>query len=499
MMGPMLALEELRDKSPEEVEARIAALNPLAKAQLDQAFARELVTQQTLSKLRAARRWSPRSYQNKLWRYLEKGGKRAIAVWHRRSGKDDVALNWTAEEAFRHVGEYWHMLPEAAQGRKAIWDAVNPHTGMRRIDQAFPAFTRKRTRTQDMAIEFTSGSLWRVVGSDNYNSLVGSTPRGVIFSEWALADPAAWAFLRPILMENKGWAIFITTPRGENHAKKMLDFARSDPEWFAETLTVDDTGIFTKEALDKELREMQSELGVEEGVAQFDQEYHCSFQAALIGAYYGAALRRMQKEDRIGNVPIDRGVLVHTSWDLGIADSTAIWFIQCVGKERRLIDYHEGSGVGLDAYVKVLEEKAAKYGWTYGTHWFPHDIEVRELGNKGLSRRQTLEGLGIRVKTVPASNLHDGINAVRRLLDYAWIDETRCARGLDALRNFQRAWNEKTKMFSDGPLHNWASHGEAALRTFAAGHREPKEKAPGSGKIPDFRSHVRSSNGWMAR
>ena len=211
---------------------------------------------------------------------------------------------------------------------------MNPHTGMRRIDQAFPAFTRKRTRTQDMAIEFTSGSLWRVVGSDNYNSLVGSTPRGVIFSEWALADPAAWAFLRPILMENKGWAIFITTPRGENHAKKMLDFARSDPEWFAETLTVDDTGIFTKEALDKELREMQSELGVEEGVAQFDQEYHCSFQAALIGAYYGVALRRMQKEDRIGNVPIDRGVLVHTSWDLGIADSTAIWFIQCVGKER---------------------------------------------------------------------------------------------------------------------------------------------------------------------
>ena len=264
----------------EEALAQVTAMNPLEKAQLDQMLARELGTQQQLTKLREARRWSPRSYQGKLWRYLEKGGTRAIAVWCRRSGKDDVALNWTAEESLRHIGEYWHMLPEAAQGRKAIWDAVNPHTGVRRIDQAFPSFMRSRTRTQDMAIEFKNGSLWRVVGSDNYNSLVGSTPRGVIFSEWALADPAAWSFLRPILMENGGWTIFITTPRGENHAKKTLDMGRSDPEWFAEIITADDAGIFTKEALAKELREMQYELGLEEGQEQFNQEYFCDFSAA---------------------------------------------------------------------------------------------------------------------------------------------------------------------------------------------------------------------------
>jgi phage terminase large subunit len=418
------------------------------------------------------------------------------------SGKDDVALNWTAEAALNRVGEYWHLLPEAAQGRKAIWAAVSPHTGVRRIDQAFPQYLRASTRNDEMSISFANGSLWRVVGSDNYNSLVGSTPCGVIISEWALADPAAWAFLRPILLENHGWAIFITTPRGENHAKTTYDLARNDPEWFAELLTVNDTKIFSKRSLDKELKELQTELGDEEGRAHYEQEYFCSFSAALLGAYYGSVLRRAQIEGRIGNVPIDRGVLVHTSWDLGVSDSTAIWFIQCVGKERRLIDYYEGSGVGLDAYAKVLDEKAKKCGISYGIHYFPHDIEVRELGNGGLSRSDTLRNLGIRPKVVPLHNVNDGINATRRLLDYAWIDEKRCERGLAALRQYQRAWNEKTKMFSDAPWHNWASHGSDSLRTFASGHREAKERAPSTTtpRIPEPRSFGRaSSTGWMAR
>lgn len=484
----------------EQAKAKITSLSPIARAELDRLLASELATQSALANLRLDRGWSPRPYQAPLWDYLQGGGTRAVAIWHRRSGKDDVALNWAAEAALTRIGEYWHMLPEASQGRKVVWDAVNPHIGKRRIDQAFPAHLRVRTREQDMAIQFTNGSLWRVVGSDNYDSLVGSTPVGVVFSEWALADPAAWAFLRPILIENGGWAIFITTPRGANHAKTTYDLGRSESDWFAQVLTVDDTNVFTKQALEKELRELKYELGPEQGQAQFDQEYQCSFHSALIGAYYGEALRRADAEGRIGRVPIDRGVLVHTSWDLGVSDSTSIWFIQCVGKERRIVDYYEGSGVGLDTYAQVLQDKAKQHQITYGIHYFPHDIEHRELGNSGLSRSDTLRGLGIKAKVVPLHNVNDGINATRRMLDFAWIDEKRCERGVATLRNYQRAWNEKTKMFSDAPLHNWASHGADALRTFAAGHRDPKDRPVTQPRIPEIRTAGRhGGTGWLAR
>src|SRR5215475_7704425 len=175
--------------------------------------------------------WQPRAYQRKLWDYLERGGKRAVAIWHRRAGKDEICLHWAAVAAHQRVGVYWHMLPEQAQARKAIWDAVNPWTGQRRINEAFPRELRESTRETDMAIRFRSGSLWELVGSDNYNSLVGSPPIGVVFSEYALADPSAWGYLRPILAENGGWSLFITTPRGRNHASTFYEAARADDTW----------------------------------------------------------------------------------------------------------------------------------------------------------------------------------------------------------------------------------------------------------------------------
>jgi phage terminase large subunit len=479
-----------------EAKAYLDSLSPDKLAELD---VRLGLKQDALIELRLNRQWQPRHYQRGLWDYMQRGGRRAIAVWHRRSGKDDVALNWEGDAAHQRIGEYWHLLPEAAQGRKAIWDAVNPHTGLRRIDQAFPTELRSTTRDNDMVIKFNNGSLWRVVGSDNYDSLVGATPVGVVFSEWALSDPQAWAFLRPILLENGGWAIFITTPRGPNHAKTTLDLAKSDPEWFSEVLPASKTGVFTEEQLASELREMQFEYGKEEGLAFFQQEYECSFESALRGSYYGPSLTRMANDGRIGVVPVDRSVLVHTSWDLGISDATAIWFVQCVGKERRFVDYHETTGVGLDEYARILETKRQQHNWTYGFHYFPHDIAHRELSNGGLSRVDTLRGLGVRATVVEQSNVQDGINAVRRALDSAWIDEKKCERGLNALRNYQRAWNEKMKVFSDGPLHNWASHGADALRTFASGYRDPKDKRVRI-PLPSFTQDFRDrSTDWMGR
>ena len=446
--------------------------------------------------------WTPRHYQQKVWDYLENGGKRACLIWHRRSGKDDIALNWAAKAAHLRVGEYWHMLPEASQARKAIWDAVSPHTGIRRIDQAFPLESRANTRKNDMVIEFKNGSLWRVVGSDNYNSLLGSTPAGIVFSEWALADPNAWAFLRPILVENNGWALFITTPRGSNHASKTLALARSDPTWFAETLSAKDTAVFSEEQLANELKEYQADYGEDEGLAFFEQEYNCSFEAALVGSYYGSYLNRASKEGRIvKNIPVDRSVLVHTSWDLGVSDSTAIWFIQRAGREYRIIDYHEGAGVGLDEYARVLDAKREQYKWVYGLHYFPHDMTVRELSNGGRSREDTMRGLGYKPTIVPQSSVMDGINATRRMLDQTWIDETRCERGLNALRNYRREYDDRLKMFRDNPLHDWSSHGADALRTFACGYRDPKAKTALGIKPITPRVDIPSERGtgWMAR
>lgn len=488
---------DLSSLKPDSIAPYLSTLSETEKGRLDALLGSHLETQRQLTQLRELRGWSPRSYQMGLWDYLQSGGKRVCAVWHRRSGKDSVALNWASECCISRVGEYWHMLPEASQGRKAIWSAVNPHNGRRLIDQAFPAEFRASTRDQEMAITFKNGSLWRVVGSDNYDSLVGSTPAGVVLSEWALADPNAWAFIRPILMENGGWAIFITTPRGNNHAKATLSLAKDDPVWFGQVLTAKDTGVFTEDALAHELREMQHEYGIEEGRAFWEQEYFCSFESALLGSYYGPYLARMRTEGRIGKVPVDRACLVHTAWDLGVTDSTAIWFVQVAGREFHFVDYHEASGNGLNVYAQVLQAKAAEHGWVYGNHYFPHDVAAKELGNGGLSRIDTLRALGIKATVVPQHHINDGINAFRRILDAAWIDEKRCERGLNALSNYARAWNEKLKMFSDAPLHDWSSHGADAARCFAAGYRHPKDKS--SVKIPSFVNTPKPAlgTGWM--
>jgi hypothetical protein len=171
-----------------DLHEAIAAISPAEKAAF---LSSGLDGELALARLRTTREWQPRAYQQALWRFLELGGKRACVIWHRRSGKDDVSMHWACEAMLRRVGEYWHMLPEAAQGRKVLWDAVDSHTGIRRIDRAFPSKLRAKTRDNEMSITFSNGSLWRVVGSDNYNSLVGSAPVGIVFSEWALSDPSS--------------------------------------------------------------------------------------------------------------------------------------------------------------------------------------------------------------------------------------------------------------------------------------------------------------------
>lgn len=427
-----------------------------------------------MAAIRIPNQWDPRPYQLPLWNALESGCKRAVAVWHRRSGKDDVALHWACRSAVLKPATYWHLLPQSNQARKAIWDAVDPHTGMRRIDWAFPKELRETTREQDMLIRFKNGATWQVIGSDNYNAIVGSPPYGVVYSEYMLSDPNAWAFVRPILRENGGWALFNGTPRGRNHLHGIYNLALSEPGWFGQLLTVKDTGAMTDEEVAKERRELAKERGDDEAENIVNQEYFCSWDAALPGAFYGKILAKLEKAGRITDVPYDPTLPVMTAWDIGVMDATAIWFLQQTRSGLvNWIDYYEASGAGADHYAKVIREKP----YIYDGHLLPHDADHREWGNAATSRIGVLKNLGIRpCRVMPISSIDDGINALYGLLERSRFDAKNCERGLNALRNYQREWDDKLRTFKRTPRHDWASHGADAARTAAQGLRAPREQ-----------------------
>jgi phage terminase large subunit len=432
-----------------------------------------------LSSITLPNNWEPRRHQFAALNAFDRGIKRHVWVWHRRFGKDDVALNLAAREAWTNVGEYWHMLPQAEQSRKAIWEAVNPHTGVRRIDQAFPMDVRENYRESDMMIRLKTGSIWRVVGSDNYNSLVGTPPRGIVFSEYALADPAAWDLLRPILLENRGWAIFISTPRGDNHLKQIYDYAVSVGEaggWFAQKLSCDDTGLFSQDQLDTELAEMQARHGPEDGRALFDQEYRCSFVAPLIGSYYARLIENLEKSGRITSVEPVHNLPVNTAWDLGVGDSTAIWCFQSTPLGIRVVDYFEAQGQGMEYYVEWLDKRGYR-----GADLLPHDARQRiPVGNPPRTRIELMIEMGRKPQVVPLHRIDDGISAARMTLPLCSFDAVKCQAGLRTLRNYRRQWNDQRNVFVDAPLHDWASHGADAFRTLAMGWntiKAPEQKA----------------------
>jgi phage terminase large subunit len=355
------------------------------------------------------------------------------------------------------------MLPEYEQARKAIWTAVNPHSGKRRIDEAFPPEIRDSANEQGMFIRFKNGSTWQVVGSDNYNSLVGAPPAGLVVSEWALADPAAWAYLSPILVENGGWALFLYTSRGKNHGHSLYQSARGRPDWHVERQSVFDTAIFEPESLDSVKQDLIALWGEEDGEALFDQEYMCSFEAAVIGSFYGRVIARLEREKRVCAVPHDPSLPVYTGWDLGLDDSTAVWFAQIAGQEIRIIDYLEARNRALTDIARDVLGR----GYTYAEHYLPHDVDTREM-TTAKTRKETLETLGLRpIRAGSRLPVQDGINAARNMLPRCLFDETKTEKGLNALRQYRADWDSKNKTPRKTPLHDWSSHGADAFRELA--------------------------------
>jgi hypothetical protein len=397
---------------------------------------------------------------------MDGGIKRAVKVWHRRAGKEKSDINHTAKEMFRRVGAYYYIFPTYRQGNRVLWEGMDK-SGFRFMDH-IPLALRKRTDQTKMFIETVNGSTFQIIGSDNIDSIVGANPVGVVFSEFSLQDPQAWDYIRPILAENGGWAIFNFTPRGKNHAYDLLEYAKNDPNWYVSVLSVEDTKAITPEVLEQERKEIIAKNGDD---AIFLQEYYCSFEASVQGSYYGAQLAQAEKEGRIKRVPYDPAVKVDTWWDLGVGDAMSIICTQSVGREVHLIDYIEGEGEGIPYYMAALQQK----GYVFGQHYWPHDGEARELST-GVSRKETAEKLGLSpINIVENIGLDDGIQATRLFLSRCWIDSEKCKRLIDALKSYHKEYDEKRKVYKNKPEHDWSSHPADAARYMSVGHAQYKD------------------------
>lgn len=396
-----------------------------------------------------------------VWEAMDAGVKRLDCVWHRRAGKDLTFINRATVEAHKRIGTYYHMMPKLNQARKAVWDGMDKN-GRKFIDY-IPNEVIYKKNESEMQIEFKCGSIWQLVGADNYDNLMSTNAVGITISEYSLCNPKAWDFFRPILRENSGWAAFLYTPRGRNHAYDLHVMAQRNPDWFSQLLTVDDTRVVSKNEIDQERRD-----GMTEDMIR--QEYYCDFNSAMPGAYYAKELWRAREEDRITRVPYQGVVPVDTWWDLGIDDSMSIWFSQDCGREIHLIDYYENRGEGLMHYASVLDEKMRKWNGIYGRHTAPHDITVREIGS-GKTRLTTAGDLGIKFNVAqrPAAK-EDGIQAVRNIFPILYFDEDKCRTGLDGLASYRSEYDEVKRVLKRVPIHDWASHPADALQTLAIGH-----------------------------
>lgn len=399
--------------------------------------------------------FQPRPYQLPILKALDSGFKRVLAILPRRAGKDITALNYVIRKMWECPGVYYYIFPTYSQAKKVIWDSMTNEG--RRILDYFPEELVTQKNSQEMKIRMISKtgeeSLFQLIGSDNVDSLVGTNPRGCVFSEYALQDPTAYQYIRPILTANGGWALFISTPRGKNHMWTMAQIAENSPEWFYLKLSVEDTQHIPLEEIEQERREgIMSEDMIQ-------QEYYTSFTMGVEGAYYAKYLDNARKEGRVSDIPWESAFKVHTAWDIGVRDSTTILFFQTIGQTVRIIDCYENAKEGLEHYASVLQNKP----YQYGTHIAPHDIKVTEWGS-GITRLEKARQLGINFTVADQYEIPDGIEACRSLFSKLWIDGTKCEPFLIALENYRQEYDTKKKVYKPRPLHDHNSHWADAFR-----------------------------------
>lgn len=380
-------------------------------------------------------------------------------VVHRRGGKTVASINdliKTALTCDKPNPRVAYIAPQFNQAKDVAWTYVHEFAGV------IPGV---KFNEQELRCDFPNGGRLRLYGADNYERLRGIYLDDAVLDEFADMDPRAWSqVIRPALSDRQGRATFIGTPKGANTFKDIWDEAGGDPEWFRLMLKASASGLLPEGELISARRRMTDD--------EYEQEFECSFSAAVQGAFYAKDLALAEQQRRIGRVPHAPELPVHTAWDLGIDDATAIWFWQSAGQEIRILGYYETSGEGLPDIVRAITEigKANHYRW--GEHYLPHDVEVRELAT-GRSRKETLESLGLDVRVVPNIGVVDGVNATRMIMARCWFDKEGCERGLNALTLYRRAFDEKRKVFIPRPLHDWTSHAADAFRMLAVAYRAP--------------------------
>ncbi len=430
-------------------------------------------------------RWYQQAFHSAL---IGKQHDRLIEIAHRRWGKDEILLQGICQvandpqcEKYR-IGNYWHCLPEYEQARKALWEGINANTGKRRIEEAFPPQIVASMDSQSMLVRFKSGSTYQLIGSDRFDATVGSGPVAIGYSEWALANPSAWAYHRPMLEENGGWAAFITTPRGNNHAKSMFDYASKSMaeggRWFAELSDINHTKQLSQEQLDEALSEYQAIYGDDFGLAMFEQEYHCSFSGAMVGAIFGGEMNRAEREGRIATVIVNPRYPVHTSWDLGAARNNPIWCFQVIGKKPFIVDFYRPESDDLEEWCRWLDDRGYK-----GNDYVPHDALQGDWGMPR-TRMDTLMRLGRKPRQIAKVSVQDGINAGNRTIRLARFDRERCDLGIEGLKNYRREWDDDLKTFRQNPVKDWAEHIGSAWRYLGLAWENEIENKPVEDKRP---------------
>lgn len=389
--------------------------------------------------------YKPREHQLSLHQAVDEN-RFTVAVAHRRFGKTVAAINQIIKaslECTKEAPRFAYIAPTYTQAKRVAWDYLLKYT------QPLSA----TANISELRVDFY-GRRISLYGADNPDSLRGIYLDGVVLDEVGDMNPKIWnEVVRPALSDRLGWALFIGTPKGANHFKDLRD--RAEKEWALLEFKASQTGIVPQEELDAARKEM--------GDDKYNQEFECSFNAAVEGSYYGAILNGLDQQGRFCEITRDDLCKTYAAWDLGVGDSTAIWIAQVAGQEVRLLDYIENHGQGLDWYVRELKSR----NWEKAENLLPHDVEVRELGT-GRSRLEMLREAGLDCTVLPRLPVDDGIAAVRRLLPRCWFNKA-TKQGLDCLRNYRREYDEKRNVFFDKPLHDWSSHGSDAFRYLALG------------------------------
>jgi len=395
--------------------------------------------------------YKPRELQREIHQNL---GRWNLLVCHRRFGKTVLAVNELIKKAITNQNKaprYAYVAPLYRQAKQIAWDYLKEFT------RVVPGI---RFNESDLRVDFPSGARIQLFGADAPDSMRGIYLDGVVLDEYA--DMPARVFteiLRPALADRAGWALFIGSAKGNTSFHELYERVKDDENWFVRVYKASETGVIHPSELDDAKSLMDED--------EYNQEFECSWTASIKGAYYSTQMAEAEREGRIMTVPYERNLPVQTAWDLGVGDSTSIWFFQVHGPEVRIIDYYEASGEGLPHYAKVLQDKQ----YVYGTHWAPHDIVVRELGS-GKSRLETARVLGITFRVAPHLPVDDGIDAVRNLLPRCWFDSLRCNEGIRALRNYRKEYDERRMEYKTRPLHDWSSHAADAFRYLAVSIRE---------------------------